>query len=73
MLLKAEDGGTFSAEIERDGGRVWASYSITGAVGRETLQQSDKRMFASEMEARAWLLGEARERGFKDQEPYVVG
>jgi hypothetical protein len=33
--------------------------------------QSDKRMFASEQEARTWLVGEAEERGFKDFEPEV--
>jgi hypothetical protein len=74
MLLKAEDGGEFHAKIERDGGgQVWASYSIQGAVGREKLQQGDKRLFASEHDARAWLVGEARQRGFENEEPRTVG
>lgn len=73
MLLKAEDGGEFHAQIERDGGgQVWASYSVMGAVGRQNMHQGDKRLFASEHDARAWLIAEADKRGFENEEPRVV-
>jgi hypothetical protein len=73
MLLKAEDGGKFHAQIERDGGQVWASYSIMGSIGTQPIHQGDKRLFASEHDARAWLTAEASKRGFDEREPSVVG
>ena len=71
MLLRAEDQATFQGRIEEDGGTVWASYRIEGQVNGEPVVQSDKRMFASEQEARTWLVGEADERGFDGFEPEV--
>jgi hypothetical protein len=56
---------------DRKGATVWASYRIEGRVEGKPVVQSDKRMFASEQEARTWLVGEAEERGFKDFEPEV--
>ena len=50
---------------------MWASYRIEGRVEGKPVVQSDKRMFASEQEARTWLMGEAEERGFKNFEPEV--
>jgi hypothetical protein len=35
------------------------------------MTQSDKQLFASEVEARSWLIGEADKRGFRDFEPAV--
>ena len=35
------------------------------------VKQSDERMFASEQEARSWLVGEAELRGFGSVEPEV--
>ena len=71
MLLRAEDRAKFEGRIEADGGTVWASYRIEGQVNGESVVQSDKRMFASEQEARTWLVGEADERGFEDFEPEI--
>ncbi len=71
MLLRAEDQGQFRAQIIEDGGTIWASYSIEGRVKDELMTQSDKRMFASEQEARTWLVGEAEHRGFHNFEPEV--
>lgn len=51
--------------------KIWASYSIEGRVNDKPTTQSDKRMFASEVEARNWLIGEAEERGFHGFEPEV--
>ena len=67
MLLRAEDQARFHGRIDDNGGTVWASYRIEG----QPVVQSDKRMFASEQEARTWLTGEAEERGFKNFEPEV--
>jgi hypothetical protein len=69
MLLRAEDKSKFSARIDMDGPEFWASYSVTGQVKGEIVTQSDRRMFASEQEARSWLVGEAETRGFPDFQP----
>ena len=72
MLLRSEDKAKFAACIEKDDSKVWASYSITGNVGGEAATQSDKRLFASEVEARGWLIGEAEIRGFPNFESEIV-
>jgi hypothetical protein len=69
MLLKAEDQAKFSSRIVQDDSRIWASYSVEGRIKGEPVTQADKRMFASEQEARSWLIGEAEMRGFGDVEP----
>jgi hypothetical protein len=56
----------FQGRIDDKGATVWASYRIEGRVEGKPVVQSDKRMFASEQEARTRLVGEAEERGFKD-------
>jgi hypothetical protein len=71
MLLRSEDNAKFRAEIEVAADKIWASYSIEGRVNEKPVKQADRRMFASEQEARTWLLGEAEERGFHDFEPEV--
>lgn len=71
MLLRSEDQGKFRAQIERAGPEVWASYSIEGLVNGEAMRQSDKQMFASEEEARNWLVGEGEKRGFHNIEPEI--
>ena len=68
MLLRAEDQAKFQGRIDDKGATVWASYRIEGRVEGKPVVQ---RMFASEQEARTWLVGEAEERGFKDFEPEV--
>ena len=72
MLLRSEDQAKFDACIEQDDSKVWASYSITGNVKGEAATQSDKRLFASEVEARSWLVGEAQIRGFPNFESEIV-
>jgi hypothetical protein len=71
MLLKAEDNATFRSSITQKEVEVWARYSVEGRVNGEPLKQSDERMFASEQEARSWLVGEAAQRGFGSIEPEV--
>lgn len=71
MLLRSEDKADFRAQIEVAADKIWASYSIEGRVNDEAVKQSDKRMFASEQEARMWLIGEAEQCGFHDFEPEV--
>jgi hypothetical protein len=71
MLLRAEDRARFQGHIEDQGGKVWASYRVEGEVKGEKVEQGDKRMFASQQEARTWLVGEAEERGFEGFEPEV--
>jgi hypothetical protein len=71
MLLRAEDQADFRGQIEQSGAQVWASYSVEGKVNSQPVRQGDKRMFASEQEARSWLIGEAEERGFHSFEPEV--
>jgi hypothetical protein len=71
MLLKAEDNAHFRGEIVEENVDVWAIYSIEGQVKGEAITQSDRRLFASEQEARAWLTGEADRRGFPDFQPKV--
>jgi hypothetical protein len=44
---------------------------VEGGVNGESVKQSDERMFASEQEARSWLVGEAELRGFGSVEPEV--
>ena len=72
MLLRSEDKAKFGPCIEKADSEVWASYSITGTVKGEAETQSDKRMFASEAEARSWLTGEAKIRGFPNFESEIV-
>jgi hypothetical protein len=72
MLLRSEDKAKFDACIEQADSKVWASYSIKGNVKGEAVTQSDKRMFASEVEARGWLIGEAKMRGFPNFESEIV-
>jgi hypothetical protein len=67
MLLKAEDDATFRSSITQKDVEVWASYSVEGRVNGEAVKQ----MFASEQEARSWLVGEAELRGFGSVEPEV--
>jgi hypothetical protein len=69
MLLRAEDEGEFHSEIVSDSGKVWASYSIEGRVRGQPMTQSDRRFFASQEEARIWLVGEADQRGFHNFAP----
>ena len=71
MLLRAEDGAKFRAEIIEEGADVLASYFIEGTVKGEVMSQSDRRVFASEQEARAWLIGEADKRGFPGFQPQI--
>ena len=71
MLVRSEDNAQFRGQIERAADKIWASYSIQGRVNDKPTTQSDKRMFASEVEARNWLIGEAEERGFHGFEPEV--
>ena len=42
---------------------------MEGQVNGDAVKQADKRMFASEQEARMWLVGEAEQRGFHDFKP----
>jgi hypothetical protein len=72
MLLRAEDKGKFDGCIEQDDSKVWANYSVTGNVKGEAVTQGDKRLFASELEARSWLVGEAKKRGFQNLGVEVV-
>ena len=65
MLLRAEDHATFKPDIEQDGAEFWASYRVEGRVNGQPMTQTDRRMFASEQEARTWLVGEAERRGFR--------
>lgn len=69
MLVRSEDKANFRGNIEIDADKIWASYCIEGRVNDEPVKQSDKRMFASEQEARMWLVGEAEQRGFHDFKP----
>jgi len=69
VLLKAEDNATFRARISEQDSEIWASYSVEGRVKGEPVAQADRRMFASEQEARSWLIGEAEMRGFGAVEP----
>jgi hypothetical protein len=69
MLVRSEDKANFRGQIEVAADKIWASYSIEGQVNGDAVKQADKRMFASEQEARMWLVGEAEERGFPDFEP----
>ena len=71
MLLRAEDQAKFQGRIDDKEATVWASYRIEGRIEGKPVVQSDKRMFASEQEARTWLMGEAEQRGFNDFEPEV--
>jgi hypothetical protein len=71
MLLKAEDNATFRSSITQRDVEVWASYSVEGRIDGEPVKQGDERMFASEQEARSWLIGEAQLRGFGSVEPEV--
>jgi hypothetical protein len=71
MLLKAEDNATFQSSITQKEVEVWARYSVEGRINGEPIQQVDERMFASEQEARSWLIGEAEQRGFGSVEPEV--
>ena len=69
MLLKAEDNATFRSSITQKEVEIWARYSVEGRVNGEPIRQGDERMFASEQEARSWLVGEAEQRGFGSVEP----
>ena len=71
MLLKAEDNATFRSSITQEDVDVWARYSVEGRVNGEPVRQGDERKFASEQEARSWLVGEAEMRGFGSIEPEV--
>jgi len=71
MLLKAEDNATFHSSITQKDSEVWASYAVEGRVNGKPVKQGDNRMFASEQEARSWLVGEAELRGFGTVEPEV--
>ena len=71
MLLKAEDNATFRSSITQESAEVRARYSVEGRVGGKPINQGDERMFASEQEARSWLMGEAEQRGFGSVEPEV--
>jgi len=71
MLLKAEDNATFRSSITQKEVEVWARYSVEGRVNGEPIEQGEERMFASEQEARSWLIGEAEQRGFGSVEPKV--
>lgn len=71
MLLRAEDKAKFQSEIVVEAKEVWASYSIEGRVAGQPATQSDRRLFASQEEARLWLIGEADQRGFPDFEPQI--
>lgn len=71
MLLKAEDNATFRSSITQKEVEVWARYSVEGRVNGAPIKQGDERMFASEQEARSWLIGEAEQRGFGSVEPEV--
>jgi hypothetical protein len=71
MLLKAEDNATFHSSITHKNAEVWASYFVEGRVNGEPVKQGDDRMFASDQEARSWLVGEAELRGFGSVEPEV--
>jgi hypothetical protein len=71
MLLRAEDNATFQSSITQKDLEVWARYSVEGRVNGEPIRQGDERMFASEQEARGWLVGEAELRGFGRVKPEV--
>jgi hypothetical protein len=71
MLLKAEDNASFRSSIIQEDDEVRALYSVKGRVNGEPVEQGDERMFASEQEARSWLVGEAEQRGFGSVEPEV--
>jgi hypothetical protein len=71
MLLRSEDNAKFRSQIEVAADKIWGSYSIEGQVNDQPVKQADRRMFASEQEARTWLIGEAEERGFGECEPEV--
>jgi hypothetical protein len=69
MLLRSEDQAKFTSALEQKGAEIFASYRVEGRVKGEPVTQSDRRMFASEQEARNWLVGEAEKRGFHDVKP----
>ena len=69
MLLQAKDQASFWAKIEMDGAEYWARYSVEGSVNGQAVTQADKKMFASEEQARAWVVAEGEKRGFKDVKP----
>jgi hypothetical protein len=69
MLLKAEDQATFHSRLEKRGAESWASFRVEDRVSANPVSQGDERMFASEEEARKWLVGEAERRGFHAVEP----
>jgi hypothetical protein len=71
MLLKAEDNANFRSIITQKEVEVWASYSVEGCINGQSVKQGDEQMFASEQEARSWLIGEAERRGFGSVEPEV--
>ena len=65
MLLRAEDQAKFHGRIDDKGATVWASYRIEGRVEGKPDVQSDKRMFASEQEARTGWWVRPRSEGSK--------
>ena len=67
----AEDQAKFQGRIDDKGRRSGPPIASKAASRENPVVQSDKQMFASEQEARTWLVGEAEERGFKDFEPEV--
>ena len=72
MLLRSKTKPNSMRVLRKSDSKVWASYSITGNVKDEAATQSDKRLFASEVEARGWLIGEAELRGFPNFESEIV-
>ena len=63
--LLAAEGATFSGSVEKIENRATASYSVTLDLGSDRKVENDSKVFASEIEATAWIDREADIRGFK--------
>ena len=63
--LVAADGATFSGLVEKIESQARASYLVTLDLGSDRTVENGSNIFASEMEATAWIDREADIRGFK--------
>ena len=63
--LLATDGATFSGLVEKIESQAKASYLVTLDLGSDRTVEDCSKVFASEIEATAWIDREADIRGFK--------
>jgi hypothetical protein len=63
--LLAADGATFSGLVEKIESRAKASYLVALDRGSDRKVENGSKVFASEIEATAWIDSEADIRGFK--------